>query len=42
MKKAVKVDDHLSMHLTLDHGRKKYEVRTRMFGAYVISTCRGD
>jgi phosphopantetheinyl transferase len=42
VKKAVRTDDHLSMELTLEHAKKKFGVRTRMFGAYIISTCRGN
>jgi acyl transferase domain-containing protein/acyl carrier protein/phosphopantetheinyl transferase/NAD(P)-dependent dehydrogenase (short-subunit alcohol dehydrogenase family) len=42
VKKVEKVDDHLSMVIMLEHEKKKYKVMTRMFGAYVISTCRGN
>ncbi|MDG6225399.1 MAG: SDR family NAD(P)-dependent oxidoreductase [Candidatus Thermoplasmatota archaeon] len=40
VKAAKKTDDLLSMELTLRYGKDKYLVGTRMFGAYVVSTCK--
>ena len=40
VKAVKKTDDLLSMELTLRYGKGKYLVGTRMFGAYVVSTCK--